>query len=168
MTENKVDTGYWVDWMITHQMGEHKIGKTKWAKASIELLLVDCGAPISAIRHPVVILLTSPVRGNYLRISTFGASLHFFTTSELNLLCVGLSQGGHHQIIINNDFNINIVVAFCLLHSAFYLTCIEPLISLFTLHQGDREGSQAETLSHQNNQNAAFHIVHAYALEPRF
>ena len=29
MTENKVDTGYWVDWMITHQMGEHKIGKTK-------------------------------------------------------------------------------------------------------------------------------------------
>ena len=57
MTENKVDTGYWVDWMITHQMGEHKIGKTKWAKASIELLLVDCGAPISAIMHPVVIFL---------------------------------------------------------------------------------------------------------------
>ena len=57
MAENKVDTGYWVDWMITHQMGKHKIGKTKWAKASIELLLVDCGAPISAIMHPVVIFL---------------------------------------------------------------------------------------------------------------
>ena len=76
MTENKVDTGYWVDWMITHQMGKHKIGKTKWAKASIELLLVDCGAPISAIMHPVLIflLLTTPVRGNYLHIFTFEAS----------------------------------------------------------------------------------------------
>ena len=51
MTENKVDTGYWVDYI--HQMGEHKIGKTKWAKASIELLLVDCGAAISAIMHPI-------------------------------------------------------------------------------------------------------------------
>ena len=44
----------------------------------------------------------------------------FITTSELNLLCVGLGQGGHHQIIINNDFNINIVVAFCLLHPDFF------------------------------------------------
>ena len=39
MAENKVGTN-WVDWMITHQMSEHKIGKTKWAKANIELLLV--------------------------------------------------------------------------------------------------------------------------------
>ena len=39
MAENKVGTN-WVDWMITHQMSEHKIGKTKWAKANIEILLV--------------------------------------------------------------------------------------------------------------------------------
>ena len=133
------------------------------AFVGFDVLLVDCRAPISSIRHQVVILLTSPVRGNYLHISTFGASLHFFTTSELNLLCVGLSQGGHHQIIINNDFNINIVVAFCLLHSTFHRTCIEPLISLFTLHQGDREGSQRLIIKCSFS-----YYAYAYALEPRF